>query len=51
MTFDELVHVMRAAADIAKETSSVVVGSQAVLLHFPNAHPDLCASRALEVTP
>ena len=51
MTFDELVHVLRAAADIADETSFVVVGSQAVLLDFPNAHPDLCASREVDLYP
>jgi hypothetical protein len=51
MTFDELVHVLRAAADIADAKSFVVVGSQAVLLHYPNAHPDLCASREVDLYP
>jgi hypothetical protein len=51
MTFAELVHVLRAAAVIANETTLVVVGSQAVLLHFPNAHPELCASREVDLYP
>lgn len=51
MTFAELVHVLRAAAVIANETTLVVVGSQAVLLHFANAHPELCASREVDLYP
>ena len=51
MTFDELVNVLRATADIADETSFVDVGSQAVLLHFPNAHPDLRTSREVDLYP
>ena len=51
MSFDELVHVLRAAAVIANETTLVDVGSQAVLLHFPNAHADLCVSREVDLYP
>ena len=37
MTREQLDHVLRAAAAIARENSLVVVGSQAVLLPFPDA--------------
>jgi|GEM_PF-1633180 len=37
MNREQLEHVLRAAAAIAQESSLVVVGSQAVLLPFPNA--------------
>jgi hypothetical protein len=51
MTREQLEHVIRAAAAITQESSFVVVGSQAVLLPFPNAHPDLLASRELDLYP
>jgi hypothetical protein len=47
----EVEHVLRAAAAIAQEHSFVVVGSQAILLPFPNAPDDLLASRELDLYP
>lgn len=51
MTRDQLEHVLRAAAAIARENSFVVVGSQAVLLPFPNAPVALLASREVDLYP
>lgn len=51
MTRDQLEHVLRAAAAIARENSFVVVGSQAVLLPFPNAPAALLASREVDLYP
>ena len=51
MTREQLEHVIRAAAAITKEQSFVVVGSQAVLLPYPDAHPDLLVSRELDLYP
>ena len=49
MTREQLEHVIRAAAAITNERSFVVVGSQAVLLLYPDAHPDLLVSRELDL--
>jgi hypothetical protein len=51
MTREQLEHVLRAAAAIAQENSLVVVGSQAVLLPFPNAPQALLASREVDLYP
>lgn len=51
MTRDQLEHVIRAVAAITKERSFVVIGSQAVLLPYPDAHPDLLVSRELDLNP
>jgi hypothetical protein len=51
MTREQLEHVIRAAAAITNEHSFVVIGSQAVSLPYPNAHPDLCVSRELDLYP
>jgi hypothetical protein len=51
MTRDQLEHVLRAAAAIARENSFVVVGSQAVLLPFPNAPVALLVSREVDLYP
>ena len=51
MTRTQLEHVLRAAAAIAQENSLVVVGSQAVLLPFPNAPADLLVSREVDLYP
>ena len=51
MTREQLEHVIRAAASITKELSFVVIGSQAVLLPYPDAHPDLLVSRELDLYP
>jgi hypothetical protein len=51
MNREELEHVPRAAAAIARENSFVVVGSQAVLLAFPNAPAALLVSREVDLYP
>jgi hypothetical protein len=47
MTLTQLLHVLRAAADISGEKSFVVVGSQAVLLSLEN--PDGVLTRSDEI--
>ncbi|HWH82726.1 MAG TPA: hypothetical protein VNU71_10875 [Burkholderiaceae bacterium] len=47
----QLEHVLRAAAAIASENSLVVVGSQAVLLPFPDAPAALLTSREVDLYP
>jgi hypothetical protein len=47
----ELEHVLRASADITKEHSFVVVGSQAILLPHPFAPDDLLVSREVDLYP
>jgi hypothetical protein len=47
----ELEHVLRAAAAISQEQSFVVVGSQAVLLPFPDAPAELLVSREIDLYP
>ena len=51
MNREQLEHVLRAAAAIANETSFVVIGSQAVLLPFPNPPVALLASREVDLYP
>lgn len=51
MTREQLEHVLRAAAAIARENSIVVVGSQAVLLPFPDAPAALLVSREVDLYP
>jgi len=51
MTREQLEHVLRAAAAIAQENSLVVVGSQAVLLPFPDAPAALLVSREVDLYP
>lgn len=51
MTREQLDHVLRTAAAIARENSLVVVGSQAVLLPFPDAPAALLASREVDLYP
>ena len=51
MTREQLEHVLRAAAAISNELSFVVVGSQAVLLPFPNAPAELLRSREVDLYP
>ncbi len=51
MNREQLEHVLRAAAAIAQENSLVVVGSQAVLLPFPNAPEALLGSREVDLYP
>ena len=47
----ELEHVLRASAAITLDTSFVVVGSQAVLLDFPDAPAELLLSNELDLYP
>lgn len=49
MTYEELMHAIRAAADVAGVTELFVFGSQAVLLRLPNAPVDLRQSVELDV--
>lgn len=51
MTREELEHVLRASAAITTDQSFVVVGSQAVLLPFPDAPADLLMSNELDLYP
>lgn len=51
MTREQVEHVIRAAAAITNELSFVVIGSQAVLLPYPDAHPDLLVCRELDLYP
>ena len=45
MTRDELEHAIRAAADVAKQDTLIVIGSQAVLGQFPDAPAEFLISR------
>ena len=51
MKRSEVEHVLRAAAAIAQEQAFVVVGSQAILLPFPDAPEELTVSRELDLYP
>ena len=51
MTRDQLEHVLRASAAITTDTSFVVVGSQSVLLPFPNAPTELLLSNEVDLYP
>jgi hypothetical protein len=46
----QLEHIVRAAADVTSD-EIVVVGSQAVLIQFPNAPPELLTSLEADVYP
>ena len=47
----QLEHVIRAASGVTNQSDIVVVGSQAILAQFPNAHPDLLVSMEADVFP
>lgn len=51
MKREELEHVLRASAAITRDTSFVVIGSQAVLLSYPNAPGELLMSNELDLYP
>jgi hypothetical protein len=51
MKRSQVEHVLRAAAAISQEHSFVVVGSQAILLPFPDAPEELLVSRELDLYP
>jgi hypothetical protein len=47
----ELEHVLRASAAIAQESTLVVIGSQAVLLPYPDAPAELLMSNEVDLYP
>jgi hypothetical protein len=47
----ELEHVLRASAAITLDTSFVVIGSQSVLMEFPDAPAELLLSNELDLYP
>jgi hypothetical protein len=49
MTYDDMVHAIRAAADVAGVTDLFVFGSQAILLRLPNAPEELRQSVELDM--
>lgn len=51
MKLDELQHVLRASAAISKETSFVVVGSQAILLLVDRPPEAVLVSREIDLYP
>ena len=51
MNRSQVEHVLRAAAAITQENSFFVVGSQAILMAFPNAPDELLLSRELDLFP
>ena len=51
MTRSNLEHIIRAAGTIADDPDSIVIGSQAVLGQFPDAHAGLLMSMAADVYP
>lgn len=51
MKREELEHVLRASAAITNDKSFVVIGSQAVLLPFPDAPADLLLSNEVDLYP
>ena len=51
MKLSQLVHVLRAAADISGEKNFVVVGSQAVLLALPESDQRLTLSDEIDLYP
>lgn len=51
MRRQDLEHIIRAAAEIAKDTEIVVIGSQAILGSFPDAPDELLVSVEADVYP
>jgi hypothetical protein len=51
MTREEVEHVIRAAAAITNERSFVVIGSQALLLPYPDAPAELLSSNEVDLPP
>jgi ABC-type Fe3+ transport system substrate-binding protein len=51
MKREELEHVLRASAAITADTSFVVIGSQAVLLPYPDAPAELLLSNEVDLYP
>ena len=47
----ELEHVIRAAADVSRDSELVIVGSQAILGQFPDAPESLLVSREADLFP
>jgi hypothetical protein len=51
MTRDQLEHAIRAAGAISGDRELYVVGSQAILGAYPNAHADLLRSLEVDIAP
>jgi hypothetical protein len=51
MTREQLEHAIRAAGAISGDRELYVVGSQAILGAYPEAHPDLCHSMEVDIAP
>jgi hypothetical protein len=51
MKRDELEHVLRASAAITRDNAFVVIGSQAVLLPYPDAPAELVLSNEVDLYP
>ena len=51
MSRPKLAHELRASAVITPDTSFVAIGSQTVLLPFPNAPPELLVSNEVDLYP
>lgn len=51
MKRSELEHAIRAAGDVAADTELIVIGSQAILGAFPDAHPDVTQSLEVDLYP
>jgi hypothetical protein len=51
MTRDQLEHAIRAACDVSEDTELWILGSQAILGMFPDAHENLRASIEVDVQP
>ena len=51
MRRDQLEHIIRAAADITKETDFIVIGSQAILGQYPDAPVELLVSMEVDLYP
>lgn len=51
MRRDQLEHIIRAAADITKETHFIVIGSQAILGQYPDAPGELLVSMEADLYP
>ena len=51
MRREQLEHIIRAAADITKETEFIIIGSQAILGQYPNAPEPLLVSMEADLYP
>ncbi|WP_434516472.1 DUF6036 family nucleotidyltransferase [Dechloromonas sp. ARDL1] len=51
MIYEELLHIIRSAAEISKDNEIIVVGSQAILGDYPNAPDALLFSEEADIYP